>query len=309
MQQISKTITDPNKLLQLLNLKDRQILNGGINNYKRFPLRVPLSFFYRMKKGDPLDPLLLQVLTVKAELETHLGFSVDPNKEHNNKIPGLLHKYHNRVLLLVKNSCAVNCRYCFRRYFPYRNNRINKSNWIAAINYIKNNIKIDEVILSGGDPLMAKDYELSWLINKIENILHIKRLRIHTRLPVVIPERITDTLCEIFSCSRLQIIMVTHINHANEINDLLIIAMQKLKRSGVSLFNQSVLLRQINDNFHDLLNLSNALFDAGILPYYLHLLDKVNGAAHFLVTNAEAQQLIKLLLSKVSGYLVPKLVK
>ena len=178
-----------------------------------------------------------------------------------------------------------------------------------AVDYIKNHTELNEIIFSGGDPLMAKDHELDWLISQLEAIPHIKRLRIHTRLPVVIPERITETLCKCLASSRLQVIMVTHVNHANEIDESFTNAMQKLKLSGVTLLNQSVLLRQVNDNVTALMNLSNALFDAGILPYYLHVLDKVQGAAHFLVSDTEARQLIQQLLSKVSGYLVPKLAR
>ncbi len=251
----------------------------------------------------------MQVLTAKAEFDIHPGFSTDPLEEQDNAIPSLLHKYHNRALLLVKGGCAVNCRYCFRRHFPYEDNKGNKNNWLMAVDYIKNHTELNEIIFSGGDPLMAKDHELDWLISQLEAIPHIKRLRIHTRLPVVIPERITDTLCNRLALSRLQVIMVTHINHANEIDKPLTAAMFKLKSSGVTLLNQSVLLRQVNDNVSALANLSNALFDAGILPYYLHVLDKVQGAAHFLVSDLEARQLIQQLLSQVSGYLVPKLAR
>lgn len=178
-----------------------------------------------------------------------------------------------------------------------------------AVDYIKNHSELNEIIFSGGDPLMAKDHELDWLISQLEEIPHITRLRIHSRLPVVIPKRITDTLCQRLAQSRLQVIMVTHVNHANEIDDEFAQAMLKLKRSGVTLLNQSVLLRQVNDNVLALANLSNALFDVGILPYYLHVLDKVQGAAHFLVSDLEARQLIRELLSQVSGYLVPKLAR
>ncbi|CAL1329254.1 EF-P beta-lysylation protein EpmB [Candidatus Providencia siddallii] len=309
MQKLTEVVTDSNKLLELLNLKNNQVLNKIINNDKTFPLYVPLHFLNKIKKGDPLDPLLLQILSVKNELKTKINFSIDPNMEHFNKIPGLLHKYYNRVLLIVKGRCALNCRYCFRKNFPYKNNKGNKKNWLFAINYIKKHIMLDEVILSGGDPLIAKDHEIYWIIKKIEKITHIKRLRIHTRFPIVIPERITDNLCKILSNSRLQIIFVTHINHANEIDEEFAFAMKKLKQSNIILLNQSVLLKRINDNTNTLLNLSNSLFDVGILPYYLHVLDKVQGTYHFLVTDAKAKRLIRELLTKLSGYLVPKLVK
>lgn len=309
IQQLAEAVTNPDELLQLLNLEDHQPSREGHEARKLFPLRVPRPFISRMKKGDPLDPLLLQVLTAKAEFDIHPGFSTDPLEEQDNAIPSLLHKYRNRALMLVKGGCAVNCRYCFRRHFPYEDNKGNKNNWLMAVDYIKNHSELNEIIFSGGDPLMAKDHELDWLISQLEEIPHITRLRIHSRLPVVIPERITDTFCQRLSQSRLQVIMVTHVNHANEIDDEFTKAIQKLKRAGVTLLNQSVLLRQVNDNVTALANLSNALFDAGILPYYLHVLDKVQGAAHFLVSDIEARQLIRELLSQVSGYLVPKLAR
>jgi len=224
-------------------------------------------------------------------------------------VPGLLHKYRNRALLLVKGGCAVNCRYCFRRHFPYQDNPGNKRSWQAALDYIAEHPELDEIIFSGGDPLMAKDHELAWLIAALEQIPHLKRLRIHSRLPVVIPARITDQLCQMLSDTRLQVIMVTHINHAQEIDEALRESMIRLKRAGVTLLNQSVLLRGINDNAQTLATLSNALFDAGILPYYLHVLDKVQGAAHFFVSDDEARQLVRSLLLQVSGYLVPKLAR
>ena len=309
IQQLAEAITDPDELLQILNLESHQPSKEGHSARQLFPLRVPHPFVSRMKKGDPLDPLLLQVLTAKAEFDVHPGFSVDPLEEQDNAIPSLLHKYHNRALMLVKGGCAVNCRYCFRRHFPYGDNKGNKNNWLVAMDYIKNHAELNEIIFSGGDPLMAKDSELDWLISQLESIEHIKRLRIHSRLPVVIPERITDALCDRLANSRLQVIMVTHVNHANEIDADFSAAMQKLKNAKVTLLNQSVLLRQVNDNVTALANLSNTLFDAGILPYYLHVLDKVQGAAHFLVSDQEARQLIQQLLSRVSGYLVPKLAR
>jgi L-lysine 2,3-aminomutase len=220
-----------------------------------------------------------------------------------------LHKYNNRALLLVKGGCAVNCRYCFRRHFPYQDNQGNKANWVQALDYIRTRPELDEIIFSGGDPLMAKDHELDWLIGELEGIAHIKRLRIHTRLPVVIPARITDALCQRLEQSRLQVLMVTHINHANEIDDALRDSMAKLKKHGVTLLNQSVLLRDVNDSADVLAALSNALFDAGILPYYIHVLDKVQGAAHFMVSDDEARVIMKALMSKVSGYMVPKLTR
>jgi EF-P beta-lysylation protein EpmB len=224
-------------------------------------------------------------------------------------VPGLLHKYRNRALLLVKGGCAVNCRYCFRRHFPYAENQGNKRNWQAALEYIAAHPQLDEIIFSGGDPLMAKDHELDWLLTQLEAIPHIKRLRIHSRLPVVIPARITDALAARFASSSLQVLLVNHINHANEIDADFRAAMARLRQAGVTLLNQSVLLRGVNDNAHTLAALSNALFDAGVMPYYLHVLDKVQGAAHFMVEDEEARAIMRELLTLVSGYMVPRLAR
>ncbi len=274
-----------------------------------FPLRVPWSFATRMRKGDPLDPLLLQVLTSQHEFVITPGFSIDPLDEQQSVVPGLLHKYHNRALLLVKGGCAINCRYCFRRYFPYQDNQGNKSNWNQALDYIHHHHELDEIIFSGGDPLMAKDNELEWLIRKLESISHVQRLRIHSRLPVVIPARVTKRLCHYLSQTRLRILLVTHINHANEIDSELGTSMARLHEAGVILLNQSVLLRGVNNNASALASLSNALFNVGVLPYYLHVLDKVQGAAHFLVSDEEARDIMRKLLSQISGYLVPRLTR
>ncbi|MFP3013824.1 MAG: EF-P beta-lysylation protein EpmB [Arsenophonus sp. NC-QC1-MAG3] len=309
LQQLAESVTDPNELLRLLALQNNPELRAGSDARALFPLRVPLTFIKKMRIGDANDPILRQVITVKSEFNLIPTFSTDPLNEQNNQIPGLLHKYQNRVLLLVKGSCAVNCRYCFRRHFPYEENKGNKQNWRIALNYIQQHIELNEVIFSGGDPLMIKDHELDWLISQLEAIDHIKRLRIHSRLPVVIPARITTTLCQRFNISRLQIIMVTHINHPNEIDIEFSRAMEQLKQVSVTLLNQSVLLRNVNNNANCLAKLSNKLFENGIIPYYLHLLDKVQGAAHFMVTDEEARIIMKELLTSISGYLVPRLTR
>lgn len=309
LHQLADVITDPNELLQLLALQHHPELVSGHDARRLFALRVPRAFAARMRKGDPQDPLLLQVITSQQEFIDAPGYSTDPLDEQSSVVPGLLHKYRNRALLLVKGGCAVNCRYCFRRHFPYSENQGNKRNWQQALEYIRQQPELDEIIFSGGDPLMAKDHELDWLIAELEAIPHIKRLRIHSRLPVVIPQRITDTLCQRLAQSRLQTLMVTHINHAQEIDDDLRHAMHRLKCAGVTLLNQSVLLRGINDSAGTLATLSNALFDAGILPYYLHVLDKVQGAAHFYVDDVRARAIVRELLGMVSGYMVPKLAR
>lgn len=309
LQQLADVITDPDDLLRILFLNEHPHLQQGSGARRLFPLRVPRAFVARMQPGNASDPLLLQVLTAREEFITAPGFTHDPLDEQRSVVPGLLHKYRNRALLLVKGGCAVNCRYCFRRHFPYQDNQGNKANWLQALDYIRQHPELDEIIFSGGDPLMAKDHELSWLLDQLEDIKHIRRLRIHTRLPVVIPARITATLCQRLGSSRLQVLMVTHINHANEIDPPLRDSMARLKQAGVTLLNQSVLLRGVNNDADVLATLSNALFDAGILPYYIHVLDKVQGAAHFMVDDDEARQLMKGLLSRVSGYLVPRLTR
>ncbi|MGD8107669.1 EF-P beta-lysylation protein EpmB [Pantoea sp. FN0302] len=309
LQQLADVITEPHELLRFLALDHHPHLAAGEDARRLFALRVPRAFAQRMKKGDPNDPLLLQVITDRQEFIDAPGYSTDPLDEQSSVVPGLLHKYRNRALLLVKGGCAVNCRYCFRRHFPYQDNQGNKRNWQRALDYIRDHQELDEIIFSGGDPLMAKDHELDWLIGELEAIPHLKRLRIHSRLPVVIPARITESLCQRLASSRLQVLMVTHINHAQEIDDALRHGIAMLKRAGVTMLNQSVLLRGINDDAHTLAALSNALFDAGVLPYYLHVLDKVQGAAHFYVPDETARAIMRQLLALVSGYLVPKLAR
>ncbi|MXP67802.1 EF-P beta-lysylation protein EpmB [Pantoea sp. Aalb] len=311
LKQLSDVVTNRAELLKLVKLDQDNSLTYSKETQiqKCFALRVPRTFIKKMIPGNSKDPLLLQVLTTYQELIHVSGYSYDPLNEQRNVVPGLLHKYKNRILLLVKNGCAIHCRYCFRRYFPYQNNPGNKSSWQIAIKYISIHTELDEVIFSGGDPLMAKDHEIAWLVKSLTNIPHIKRLRIHTRLPVVIPARITRNLCQIFSRTRLQILFVTHINHIQEIDDDLYKSMQLLKYSGVTLLNQSVLLRAINDNAQTLANLSNGLFNIGILPYYLHVMDKIHGAAHFFVSDDKARNLLHQLMEMVSGYMVPKLMR
>ncbi|WWP02697.1 MAG: EF-P beta-lysylation protein EpmB [Candidatus Dasytiphilus stammeri] len=307
VQQLLDVVTDPLELLNILNIKNN---NKIISAPKQFPMRVPRTFIERMHYGDIHDPLLLQVLTTAKENINIQGYSFDPlNEQSIARLPGLLHKYKNRVLLLIKGRCAINCRYCFRRHFPYHIHKMNKKNWNNILQYIDSHPEINEVILSGGDPMMAKDAELNNIITQLENISHIKKLRIHTRLPVVIPARITIQLCQRFKKSRLQIILVTHINHPQEIDKNLSNSMLLLKKNGVTLLNQSVLLRNINNNAKILADLSNALFDIGILPYYLNMLDKVQGASAFFVSDEEACAIMRNLLKKLSGYLVPRLIR
>lgn len=279
------------------------------NAAQLFSVRVPLSFAKRMKKGDIKDPLLLQVMPQGIELETKNEYSKDPLNEQSSETPGLLHKYKSRVLLILRTSCAVNCRYCFRRHFPYQDNQINHDNRQQILEYIRSNPEINEVILSGGDPLMAKDSQIGKLIAELETIDTVKTLRIHSRLPVVIPKRITNDLTKMLSTTALRIVFVFHINHANEINNEFSDAIQKLKQPNITLLNQAVLLHQVNDSVASLTSLSKRLFEVGILPYYLFLLDKVEGAAHFDMSENSAVKLFNALQKELPGYLVPKLAR
>ncbi|WP_333005802.1 EF-P beta-lysylation protein EpmB [Vibrio coralliilyticus] len=308
LKQLANGISDPEKLLLQLEI-DPSPWQNGFEARKLFAQRVPQSFVDRMEKGNPFDPLLRQVLPLSEEFDVHSGYSTDPLGEQDNQIPGLLHKYRNRALMIVKGGCAINCRYCFRRHFPYNENKGSKSVWSQSLDYVRQHPELNEIILSGGDPLMAKDEELQWLIEQIADIQHIKRLRIHSRLPVVIPARITSTLTKLLAGTRLQVILVTHINHANEINQELRDALSSLRHEGVTLLNQGVMLKGVNDSVEAQVALSESLFDAGVLPYYIHVLDKVQGAAHFFISDQQAKQIMAGVIERVSGYLVPKLTR
>ncbi len=305
---LREVITEPEQLLALLDITSEDYLQH-FKARTLFPVRVPLSFIKRMNKGDINDPLLKQVMPLSKEFDITDGYFVDPLQEHDTVAEGLLHKYTHRVLMIVKAGCAINCRYCFRRHFPYQDNSPNKKRWQSALDYIAAHNEVSEVIFSGGDPLMASDEHLTWLIEQIEQIPHVTRLRIHSRLPVVIPNRVTNTLVERLKNSRLKAAVVLHINHPNEINDEVITALEPLRAARIPLFNQSVLLRGVNDNAQVLTKLSESLFDAGIQPYYLHLFDAVQGAAHFDVKEEDAIDIVKDMLASLPGFLMPKLVR
>ena len=307
-KELANVVTDPKQLLTLLKL-DANAYQQHFNARQLFPVRVPLPFIKRMQQGDFNDPLLKQVMPLSDEFIKVDGFNQDPLAEHDSVAEGLLHKYKHRVLMIVKAGCAINCRYCFRRHFPYQDNSPNKVRWQEALTYIKKHDEINEVIFSGGDPLMASDDHLAWLVKQLEAIPHITRLRLHTRLPVVIPQRITDYLVNILKNSRLKSTMVLHINHANEIDDDFSKALEPLRNARIPLFNQSVLLKGVNDNIEALANLCEKSFDHGIQPYYLHLLDKVQGAAHFEVSEQQAVGLYKALMARLAGFLLPKMVR
>ena len=305
---LRQVITDPEKLLTLLDINSTEYLQH-FNAKQLFPVRVPLPFISRMKKSDFNDPLLKQVMPLSDEYIMSDGFSTDPLEEHDTVAEGLLHKYKNRVLMIVRAGCAINCRYCFRRHFPYQDNSPNKQRWQQALIYIAEHPEISEVIFSGGDPLMANDNHLTWLVEQIEAIAHVKRLRIHTRLPVVIPNRITKDLVNLLSSTRLKATMVLHINHANEIDEDFAQALEPLREARITLFNQSVLLKGVNDKSDTLITLSEKMFDIGIIPYYLHLFDPVQGAAHYDVSEEKAVRIVNEMLASLPGFLMPKLVR
>jgi EF-P beta-lysylation protein EpmB len=275
-----------------------------------FALRVPRGFVRRMRAGDPDDPLLRQVLALGAESAEVAGFVADPLAEHAAmRAPGLLHKYHGRALLLATGACAVHCRYCFRREFPYQDARLEGPRWQAALEVLGSDSSITELILSGGDPLSLSNARLMQLIGELKRVPHLRRLRIHTRTPIVLPERIDDELLAWMAQLPWPTVMVLHCNHANEIDDAVREAMRRLRAAGLTLLNQSVLLAGINDSADALTGLSEALWSAGILPYYLHLLDPVRGTAHFEVPEAPARALMAQISSRLPGYLVPRLVR
>ena len=308
-EQLADLVTDPAELLAILQLKVDDI---GLSKdaMQSFPLRVPRPYLARIKPGDPQDPLLLQVLPVTAEMAAHSGYSHDPLGELGvNQTPGLLHKYAGRVLLIATSSCAIHCRYCFRRHFPYSDNRPGREQWQDSFAYIAANPDIHEVILSGGDPLATSNAYLTWLVEKLLAIPHVRRLRLHTRVPIMIPQRVDAPLVQILGKRKQQIVMVLHANHAQEFDAEVDSACQRLRAGGVHLLNQSVLLAGINDSSAALCALSERMFAAGVLPYYLHMLDKVSGAAHFAVSLPEAQELISKMQATLPGYLVPRLVR
>ncbi|HEX4299592.1 MAG TPA: EF-P beta-lysylation protein EpmB [Gammaproteobacteria bacterium] len=307
--EMAEAVRDPRELLALLQL-DPAWLEPAKRAAAMFPLRVPRAFLARMAKGDPADPLLRQVLPLGAELQEVPGYSRDPVGDMPSvAAKGLLHKYQGRVLLITTGACGVHCRYCFRRHFPYAEETARAEEWVGALAYLKGDTSINEVILSGGDPLSLSDERLAALVRALEGIPHIRRLRIHTRQPVVLPSRVDDSLVGWLKACRLQKVVVLHTNHARELDAAVADACARLRETGATLLNQTVLLRGVNDSAKVLSDLSEALFEAGVLPYYLNLLDPVAGAAHFDVPEAEALALMTELRAQLPGYLVPRLVR
>jgi len=301
-------ITDPRELLAAVGLGHRDDLlppdDAG------FPLRVPRGFVARMRRGDPDDPLLLQVLPRRAEHDVVEGFTVDAVGDMASRAGhGLLHKYDGRALLIASGSCAVNCRYCFRRHFPYAEDIAAAAQWRESLALVRGDTSIRELILSGGDPLSLATHKLEELTRGLRELPHVIRLRIHTRLPIVLPERIDEAFTDWLSGLPLQKVVVLHANHANEFDSHVDAACERLRQAGATLLNQSVLLRGVNDDADALTDLCERSFAAGVLPYYLHQLDKVAGAAHFEVDDRRALDLIDTLRTRLPGYLVPKLVR
>lgn len=308
-RELAQAFTAPEALGEFLELPEDWI---SLHQAARqlFPLRVPRPFAALMEKGNPLDPLLRQVFTDQNEFELVEGFSADPLAESAyTPLPGLLHKYKSRVLLIFRGGCAVNCRYCFRRHFPYNAHHVSKSALKDMVAYVSENPAIHEVIFSGGDPLMASDRHLLEAMQAFAHIPHIRRIRIHSRLPVVIPQRITRDFISMSTQLKKPVILVVHINHAQEVSHTLVKHLASLRVAGVQILNQSVLLKGINDTLATQIALQEAVFQAGILPYYLHQLDAVQGAAHFAVTDKEALKLHQAMLENLPGFLVPKLVR
>ena len=271
-----------------------------------FPFKAPPAFIKRMRHGDLADPLLRQVLPRVEEDLDWKGFSADPLEEQDQEpVPGLLHKYHGRALLITTGICAIHCRYCFRRHFPYPE----RQDFQPALAYLAEDTSLHEIILSGGDPLSLPDSKLGGLIEGLAAVPHLQRLRIHSRIPVVLPDRMTPLLIRRLTHTRLPVVMVIHCNHPNEIDAEVEQALSAMQRAGITLLNQSVLLRGVNDNPEVLAALSEKLFAARVLPYYLHLLDPVRGAAHFDVPEPEARRIMHDLSSRLPGYLVPRLVR
>ncbi|MGB0732728.1 MAG: EF-P beta-lysylation protein EpmB [Pontibacterium sp.] len=306
---LSHTINSPEALIDYLQLPNT-LLDDIKAGHRSFATRAPKPYLDRIEKGNLRDPLLLQILPLATENAVVDGFVSDPLEElSTNPHQGIIHKYQGRVLLIMSGACAINCRYCFRRHFPYEDNQLGQAAWAQMLDYIRADSSISEVILSGGDPLAVSDKRLAKLVADVEAIPHVQRLRIHTRLPVVIPQRVTQPLLDTLANNRLSVVMVLHINHPNEIDEHVGAALNRLADTGVSLLNQAVLLKDINDNADILCTLSETLLRWRVLPYYLFLLDRVAGAAHFDVCEAKAQDLVAEVQARLPGYLVPRLAR
>lgn len=307
-REMAAAVTSVAELLGLLGLRADQV--GLAPEQTGFGLRVPRGFVARMRAGDPLDPLLAQVLPTAAERLSAPGFSADPVGDRAAlRAPGLLHKYHGRALLIATEACAVHCRYCFRREFPYAEQVDTAGRWSDALAALAADESIEELILSGGDPWSLGNGRLQQLTDALRAIPHLRRLRIHTRQPVVLPSRVDAGLLAWLAALPWPTVVVVHANHPNEIDADVAKALLALRASGVTLLNQSVLLAGVNDRAEILTELSQTLFSAGVLPYYIHLLDRVRGAAHFEVSEASGRALMDQVATRLPGYLVPRLMR
>ena len=308
-QALREAVRDPRELLDLLGL-DRLAPRLSDEAMVQFPLRVPRGFVARMRRGDPSDPLLRQVLPLDDEMRPMPGFGLDAVGDGAAKTaPGVIQKYRGRALLVATGSCAIHCRYCFRRHFPYAEETAARDGWRDAVDLIRRDASIEEVLLSGGDPLSLSNGKLAELTGALADIPHLRRLRIHSRLPIVVPERVDDGLMGWLTALPWPVTLVVHANHANEFDGTVDAALGRLRAAGVHLLNQAVLLRGVNDSVDALGALSERGFAAGVLPYYLHQLDRVAGVAHFEVDDAHARALHAGLAARLSGYLVPRLVR
>lgn len=308
-QALAAAVRDPAVLLERLDLP-REWLPGAQRGAKLFPLLVPESYLARMTPGDPHDPLLRQVLPLEVEADSPPGFAVDAVGDDAAQVaPGLLKKYDGRALLITTGVCAVHCRYCFRRHYPYAEAPRQLDDWQPALDALAADESIHEVLLSGGDPLALTDARLFALIDQLETIPHLRRLRIHTRLPIVLPQRMTPTLVDRLTEARLTPWMVIHANHAKELTGDCAAAVRQLVRSGITTLNQTVLLRGVNDTVASLVELCEQLIDLGVMPYYLHQLDRVRGTAHFEVDEEIGRGLVAELRKRLPGYAVPQYVR
>jgi EF-P beta-lysylation protein EpmB len=306
-RQLRDGFSTANELLDHLGLDGRELDTG---DFRAFPLRVTRAFANRMEPGNPADPLLRQVLPMTREQESPPAYSADPVGEQSKAVaPGMLHKYQGRVLLVATGACAIHCRYCFRREFPYADHQQTRSRWPAALAYISERPDVHEVILSGGDPWVLDTGRLRELTDRLRGIPHLRRLRVHTRMPVVLPDRVDDALLRWLGSLPWPVTVVVHANHAREFDGPVAASLARLHAAGTRVLNQAVLLRGINDSEEALADLMETGFEAGALPYYLHLLDRVRGSAHFEVPEGRARELLEALRRRLPGYLVPRLVR
>ena len=307
--ELAAAIRDPEVLVRVLGLPDT-LLAAARRAHAHFPVRVPPAYLARIRQGDPEDPLLRQILPLDLEEAPQPGFSKDPVGDLAAQVaPGVLHKYEGRVLLTATGACAIHCRYCFRRHFPYAEAQAARDRWAVATAHLAADPSIREVILSGGDPLTLSDDKLAGLMGALHAMPHIKRLRLHTRVPVVIPSRVNEGLLGWLEETPLAVVMVLHINHPREVDEAVVRACGRLRAARVTLLNQAVLLAGVNDDAEVLAALSERVFEVGVLPYYLHMLDHVEGAAHFAVDATRALGFLEVLRTRLPGYLVPRLVR